>query len=97
MNVLIIDCEGFGGIDEEMSHDTRIFLFSVFLSSFFIYNQVGSLNENALENISLIINLIKSIKIKNIGLETEEDIKNIFPFLFWVIRDFILEIKDANG
>jgi hypothetical protein len=29
------------------------------LSSFFIYNSVGSIDENALQNISLIVNLAK--------------------------------------
>jgi hypothetical protein len=61
MKALIIDTEGFGGMDENVNHDTRIFLFSLLLSSFFIYNSVGSIDENALNNISLIVNLAKEI------------------------------------
>lgn len=48
-------------MDENVNHDTRIFLFSLLLSSFFIYNSVGSIDENALNNISLIVNLAKVI------------------------------------
>lgn len=59
MKALVIDTEGFGGMDENVNHDTRIFLFSLLLSSFFIYNSVGSIDENALNNISLIVNLAK--------------------------------------
>jgi hypothetical protein len=59
MRALVIDTEGFGGMDENVNHDTRIFLFSLLLSSFFIYNSVGSIDENALNNISLIVNLAK--------------------------------------
>ena len=62
-----MDTEGFGGIDEDANHDTRIFLFSILLSSFFIYNSVGAINENALNSLALIVNLAKDIKIKNDG------------------------------
>ena len=44
METIIIDTEGFGGVDENANHDSRIFLFSLLLSSFFIYNSVGSID-----------------------------------------------------
>ena len=61
MDIIIIDTEGFGGMDESVNHDSRIFLFSLLLSSFFIYNSTGNIDENALNNLSLIINLAKDI------------------------------------
>ena len=61
MDILLIDTEGFGGMDENVNHDSRIFLFSLLLSSYFIYNSQGSIDENALNNLSLIINLAKDI------------------------------------
>ncbi len=61
MSVILIDTEGFGGMDENINHDSRIFLFSLLLSSFFIYNSVGSIDENALNSLSTIINLAKEI------------------------------------
>ena len=61
MSVLLIDTEGFGGLDENVNHDSRIFLFSLLLSSFFIYNSVGSIDETALQSLSLIVNLAKEI------------------------------------
>ena len=59
MKVLVLDTEGFGGIDEDNNHDSRIFLFSLLLSSFFIYNSVGTIDERALQTLSLIVNLAK--------------------------------------
>jgi len=44
MDVILIDTEGFGGMDENANHDSRIFLFSLLLSSYFIYNSVGSID-----------------------------------------------------
>lgn len=48
MKILLIDTEGFAGLDEDANHDTRILLFSLLLSSYFIYNSVGNIDENAL-------------------------------------------------
>ena len=44
MDILVIDTEGFGEIDEGTNHDSRIFLFSILLSSYFIYNSVGNID-----------------------------------------------------
>jgi hypothetical protein len=35
----------------------KIFLMAVLLSSYLIYNSVGSIDEKAIENLSLVINL----------------------------------------
>jgi len=61
MEVLVIDSEGFAGVDESSNHDSRIFLFALLLSSYFIYNSQGNIDESALQNLSLIINLAKEI------------------------------------
>jgi hypothetical protein len=64
-NVLIMDTEGLGALDEDSNHDCRIFSLAVLLSSAFIYNSVGSIDENALQNLSLVVNLTQHIHIKS--------------------------------
>jgi len=64
LKVLLIDSEGIGAFDEDENHDTKIFLLAMLLSSFFIYNSMGTIDENALNNLSLIINLSKELQIK---------------------------------
>lgn len=54
-------------MDENLNHDSRIFLFSLLLSSYFIYNSVGSIDENALNNLNTVINLAKDIQTKSSG------------------------------
>jgi hypothetical protein len=54
---LVVDSEGIGAFNEDQNHDTRIFLLALLLSSFFIYNSMGTIDENALQNLSLIANL----------------------------------------
>jgi hypothetical protein len=45
---LIVDTEGIGGLDEDNNHDMRIFTLAILLSSYFLYNSMGSIDENAL-------------------------------------------------
>lgn len=47
INILIIDSEGIGALDEDQTHDNKIFSLAILLSSQFIYNSVGSIDENA--------------------------------------------------
>ena len=61
INVLVVDSEGIGGLDEDNNHDMRIFSLAVLLSSYFLYNSVGSIDENALSSLSLVVNLTKHI------------------------------------
>ena len=61
----LIDTEGLGAYDEEINHDSKIFLIAILISSLFIYNSFGTIDEVALNNLSLILNLSKSLKIRN--------------------------------
>ena len=54
---MIIDTEGFGAMEETDAYNNRILLFALLLSSYFVYNSVGSIDENSLNNISVIANL----------------------------------------
>lgn len=98
MDILLLDTEGFGDTEENTTHDSRIFLFSLLLCSFFIYNSVGNIDENALNGVSLIINLAKNIQVKNAkGAEQEEDPAIYFPSFLWVVRDFALQMVGKQG
>ena len=98
MDILVLDTEGFGDTEADTNHDSRIFLFSLLLCSFFIYNSVGNIDENALNGVSLIINLAKNIQVKNsIGVEQDDDPANYFPAFMWIVRDFSLQMVDKEG
>ena len=65
INILIMDTEGIGAIDEDTAHDSKIFSLSVLLSSTFIFNSWGAIDENSIENLSLIASLSKNIQIRS--------------------------------
>jgi hypothetical protein len=98
-NALVMDSEGIGAIDEDQNHDTRVFLLATLLSSLLIYNSVGTIDEAALQNLSLIVNLSKQLQVRaQAGKETDpEELRSYFPSFMWVLRDFALKLVDAQG
>jgi Guanylate-binding protein, N-terminal domain len=93
---LVVDSEGIGALDEDSTHDNKIFSLTILLSSIFIYNSVGSIDENAIQNLSLMVNLTKNIQFKSNKEEESEidDYSSYFPSFFWIIRDFTLQLVD---
>lgn len=93
--ILIIDTEGLGAFDEEENHDAKIFLLAILLSSLLVYNSVGSIDENALNNLSLVVNLSQTLQIKNgEKVDDPEEMAQFFPVFYWIVRDFALQLKD---
>ena len=43
----LIDTEGLEAYDEEVNHDSKIFLIAILISSLFIFNSFGPIDENA--------------------------------------------------
>ena len=98
MPLLLIDTEGFGALDADSNHDIRIFTLAILLSSYFIYNSVGGIDESAIQNLNFVINLSKFIKLKSSDKETDpEELANLFPSFLWVLRDFSLQLIDDDG
>ena len=68
---------------------------AMLLSSYFIYNSMGSIDEKAIQSLSLIINLSKLLQ-KGSDKEMQHII-NCFPSFMWLVRDFALRLEDNLG
>ena len=44
--VYLIDTEGLGAYDEEINHDSKIFLIAILISSLFVYSSFGTIDDN---------------------------------------------------
>ena len=107
MNVIVVDSEGIGGLDEDGNHDMRIFSLALLLSSFFVYNSMGSIDENALASLSFVSNISKHIKVKtqagykdadgNSEQQNEDELTRYMPKFLWVVRDFTLQLVDDKN
>lgn len=98
VNIIVIDSEGLGAVDQDSNHDCRIFALVLLISSMFLYNSTGTIDENAISNLSLVVSITKHIHIKskNEDMDTEE-YAAYFPSFLWVLRDFTLQLVDQGG
>ena len=88
-SILVIDSEGMGGFDRDTNYDTRVFSIASIISSIFIYNSNGAIDEGAIDSLSLIVNLAKLVQSNNLS--------SFFPKFIWILRDFSLELVDETG
>lgn len=65
VNIIVVDTEGFGATDADETHDTKIFTLAILASSCFIYNSKGTIDENAVQSLSLVVNLTEHIQLRN--------------------------------
>ena len=94
----MIDTEGLGAYDEEVNHDSKIFLIAILISSLFIFNSFGTIDENAINSLSFVLNLSKNLKLKNSFKEdNKNELSQYFPCFLWLLRDFSLRLVDKNG
>ena len=67
------------------------------LSSYFIYNSLGTIDDNAMDKLSLVVELTRYIRSRS-----DEESKDpgalavYFPKFTWLVRDFTLELQ-AGG
>lgn len=94
--ILVVDTEGLGGADE--THDSRIFAMALLLASTFMYNSVGTIDQPAIDQLSMVANLSELIRTKgDAGGEEDEDIGGYMPSFIWVLRDAHLRMLDLDG
>ena len=95
--ILILDTEGLGAFNATDTHDSRIFALALLLSSFFIYNSVGTIDESAISTLSLVANLSKVIRLDSAQETSSAELGEYFPDFLWLVRDFALQLRDEDG
>mmetsp|Transcript_5233 Transcript_5233/g.11644 ORF Transcript_5233/g.11644 Transcript_5233/m.11644 type:complete len:821 (-) Transcript_5233:251-2713(-) len=97
---ILIDTEGLGSTQRTASCDMQIFSLCILLSSYFIYNSMGAIDEQAIDDLHLVIHLAKHVHVKAKSGASEEkasELANYFPSFLWVLRDFHLQLIDDRG
>jgi hypothetical protein len=84
-----LDCEGFGSTDSDKTRDAQLITLCALLSSILVLNTKGVLNESLFNALALTCKFAEHIEER--GHEASR------PALLWVLRDFMLELRDANG
>ena len=95
--VLIMDTEGIDALDASDTHDVRIFTMALLLSSSFIYNSVGTIDEASMQTLSLMTRVTENVKITAENNCTSSELAGHMPTFYWILRDFSLKLVDKDG
>ncbi|XP_051021925.1 guanylate-binding protein 4-like isoform X1 [Acomys russatus] len=96
--LVLLDTEGLGDVEKgDSKNDSWIFALAVLLSSTFVYNSMGTINHQALEQLHYVTELTELIRAKSVSRSEEMDdsgeFVSFFPDFVWTVRDFVLELK----
>lgn len=96
-NLILLDSEGIDAYDQTGTYSTQIFSLAVLLSSMFIYNQMGGIDEAALDRLSLVTEMTKHIRVRASGGKTSaSELGQFSPIFVWLLRDFYLDLTEDN-
>nr|XP_012998127.1 guanylate-binding protein 6 isoform X2 [Cavia porcellus] len=96
--LVLLDTEGLGDVEKgDPKNDSWIFALAVLLSSTFVYNSMGTINHQALEQLYYVTELTELIRAKSSsnsdGVKDSTEFVSFFPSFIWTVRDFTLELK----
>ncbi|XP_054577250.1 guanylate-binding protein 1-like [Eptesicus fuscus] len=100
--LVLLDTKGLG--DEEKGdnqNDSWIFALAILLSSTFVYNSMGTINQQAMDQLHYVTELTDKIRAKSSPdaneVEDSADFVSFFPDFVWTLRDFSLEFEVLGG
>jgi len=95
-HVILLDTEGIDAYDQTGQYSIQIFSLAVLLSSLFVYNQMGGIDEAALDRLSLVTEMSKHIAVQADSFENtnQEEIGKFSPSFIWLLRDFYLNLEE---
>ena len=91
LSVFFVDSEGIDSHDQTSSYSAEIFSMAVLLSSVFVYNSVGAIDESALDKLSMVCELTRLIE------DASDNRSDAMPSLVWLLRDFFLDFGDESS
>ncbi|XP_069473708.1 guanylate-binding protein 1-like [Ambystoma mexicanum] len=93
--LVLLDTEGLGDVERgDSNHDNWILTLAVFLSSVFVYNSMGTIDQQAIEQLYSVLELSNHIKEKSSkGNNASNEGNGFCPTFIWAVRDFTLDLE----
>nr|NP_001091339.1 guanylate binding protein 1, interferon-inducible [Xenopus laevis]AAI29559.1 LOC100037176 protein [Xenopus laevis] len=99
--LVLLDTEGLGDVEKgDSKNDAWIFSLAILLSSSLVYNSLGTIDQQAMDNLHYVTELTERIKVKSPeGQAMDEEVdesgefKRFFPSFIWCVRDFTLKLE----
>ncbi|XP_070009604.1 uncharacterized protein [Nicotiana sylvestris] len=84
-NLLLLDTEGINAYDQTETYSIQILSLAVLLSSMLVYNQMGDIDEAAIDRLSLVTEMASA-----------SELGQFSPIFVWLFRDFYLDLVEDN-
>ena len=95
--LLLLDTEGLSDPEKaDRNHDIWIFSLAILLSSTFVFNSTGTIDNNSLNDLYMTSELTEHLKVKAEGVEEGTEFDRVFPVFIWAVRDFFLK-QEIDG
>uniref|UniRef100_A0A8D0VWL3 Guanylate binding protein 1, interferon-inducible n=1 Tax=Sus scrofa TaxID=9823 RepID=A0A8D0VWL3_PIG len=96
--LVLLDTEGLGDVEKgDNQNDSWLFALAVLLSSTLIYNSVGTISQQAMDQLHYVTELTDCIRAKSSSgrheVKDSADFVSFFPDFVWTLRDFSLELE----
>jgi hypothetical protein len=101
-DILILDSEGTEALNRQAHYNTNLLTLLFLISSTFVYNTKGSIDEAALEKLTTVVQAARRVMSKNGGggdpsSSSQGSGDFSLPAFLWLVRDFMLVLEDAEG
>ncbi|KAL1765296.1 Interferon-induced guanylate-binding 1 [Sigmodon hispidus] len=98
--LVLLDSEGLGDVEKgNKQNDSWIFALTILLSSTFVYNSMGTINQQAIDQL-YVTELTDRVRVRSSPaqgeMEDSDEFVSFFPDFVWTLRDFSLELQ-LNG
>ncbi|XP_023576096.1 guanylate-binding protein 1-like isoform X3 [Octodon degus] len=96
--LVLMDTEGLGDVEKgDNQNDSWIFALAILLSSTFVYNSMGTINQQAMDQLHYVTELTDRIRAKSSPntneVQDSADFVSFFPDFVWTLRDFSLVLE----
>ena len=103
-NLFFVDSEGIDASDRCSDDGAKLFSVALLISSVFVYNAIGAIDEAALDKLSLTCELGRLLQSQASGSPNppstaeggDPTCRTNLPHLIWLLRDFFLTFEDGG-
>ncbi|XP_015730010.2 guanylate-binding protein 1-like [Coturnix japonica] len=94
VTLVLLDTEGLGDPNKDDEHrEAWIFTLALLLSSTLVYNSMGTIDQQGLDQLRLVTELTEHIRVREEDNNPASNFVRVFPSFVWTVRDFTLQLR----
>lgn len=99
-HLLLLDSEGIDAYNQTAQDGVQLLSMAVLLSSTFVFNQMGPIDEAAIDRLGLVAEVAKRVRVRATegggGPDGVAELGAFAPAFLWLLRDFYFSMDDGG-